>query len=138
MHPGNSIPELVKRIGIVQNVMYGAATWDFHRIHYDPKLVQTKGFPKPFADGQMLGSFLAYMLTDWMGTGGTIKRLKLNYREMAFVGDVLTCRGRVSSKQVENGENLVLCDLWIENQKGERIISDASAIVFLPSKTSAA
>ncbi len=131
---GDAIHELVKKISMVQNVMYAAATWDFHRIHYDADIVRSKGFQKPFADGQIFGAFLAQMLTDWVGFEGALKRLKLNYRTMAFVGDTVTCKGKVSEKRTEAGENLVLCELWIENQKGERIVADAAATIAFPTK----
>lgn len=129
---GDAIPELRKVMSIVRNVMYAAATWDFHRIHYDTELVQSRGFPKPFADGQIFGAFLAQMATNWMGAEGSLKKLKLSYRAMVFLGDVVTCRGRVTKK--ESGENLVFCELWVENQKGEKIVPDATAVVSLPSR----
>ncbi len=59
---GDEIPPLIKDITQVGMVMYSAATWDFARVHYDKEFVERRGFSAPFADGQMLGAFLAEMI----------------------------------------------------------------------------
>jgi acyl dehydratase len=115
-------------------VMYSAATWDFHRHHYDKEFIQSKGFPGPFVDGQMFGAFLAQLVTQWVGQKGILKKMGLNYRVMAFPGDTVTCNGKVTEKYVKDGEHLVKCDLWIENQKGEKVIAPAYVLFALPSK----
>ena len=43
-------------------------------------------------------------------------------------------KGVVTKKYVENGENLVECDIWLENHKGEKT-TPGSALVALPTKT---
>ena len=131
---GDTIPPLVKKITLVQNVMYSAATWDFHRHHYDREFIQSKGFPGPFVDGQMFGAFLTQMVTQWIGPKGVLKKMGLNYRVMAFPGDTVTCQGQVTEKYKKDGEQLVKCDLWIENQKGEKAIAPAYVLFTLPSK----
>ena len=133
---GDPIPPLEKPINTVNMAMYGAATWDFHRYHYDSEYVQKMGFPKPFVDGQMLGAFLAQLLTDWIGIGGTLKKLSCRYTAFVYPGDTLTCKGSVTSKRQEGGEGLVECELWIENQRGERVLDRGGAVVILPGATS--
>lgn len=56
---GVELPGLRKPITLVQMVAYIAATWDFHRYHYDPDFARAMGLPEPIADGQMFGAFLA-------------------------------------------------------------------------------
>lgn len=134
VNAGDEIPSLVKRITLVLNVMYAGATWDFHRVHYDKEFTQSKGFPGPFVDGQMFGALLAQMITQWTGPDGVLKKLGLTYRVMALPGDVVTCKGKIKEKYTKDGENLIECDLWIENQKGEKVIAPAHALVAVPSK----
>ena len=67
VHEGTELPPLTKQITTVQMMMYGAATWDFMRIHYDADFARQLGFPGPFVDGQMLGAFLAQLAVDWAG-----------------------------------------------------------------------
>ncbi len=50
------------------------------------------------------------------------------------VGDLGTCRGRVTGKRVEEARHLVDCELWIDNQRGERI-ARGHATAVLPSRS---
>lgn len=47
---GAELPELRKPITLVQMIAYAAATWDFHRYHYDPDFARAMGLPEPIAD----------------------------------------------------------------------------------------
>ncbi|MFC2042451.1 MaoC/PaaZ C-terminal domain-containing protein [Chloroflexota bacterium] len=133
---GDEITPITKKATLLQNVMYAAATWDFHRHHYDKEFADSKGYPRTFVDGQIFGAFLAQMVTQWAGTAGMVKQLGLNYRVMAVPGDVLTCKGKVVDKHTKDNENLVNCDLWIENQRGEKVVGPAHALLALPSRNS--
>ncbi len=130
----DEVPELCKAINMPRMVFYSAATWDFHRYHYDYERVTKNGFPRPFVDGQMLGAYLTQMLADWTGDPGTISRLGFRYRGFSFPGDVLTCKGKVNGKSVQDGQGLVECDLWVENQDGEQVLAPAGATLKLPSR----
>ncbi len=126
---GDEIPQLTKNITQVGMVMYAAATWDFHRAHYDKEFAQSRGFPTPFVDGPMLGAFLAQMIMNWIGDKGMLKKMDFRFRKMVFSGDKLICKGRVKEKHDKNGQKLVTCDLWIENQNGETILAPASGVI---------
>lgn len=134
---GEELPPLVKHITSVGMVMYAAATWDYHRYHHDTDYVNRLGFPRPFLDGQEEGAFLAQLVVDWAGVDATLKRLSFRYTGFVFEGDVLTCKGTVVDKRVENGEHLVECQLWIDNQDGQRVLDQGRAIVAFPSREGA-
>ena len=129
---GDEIPALRKSITVPMMVFYAAATWDFHRYHYDQAFVKERGFPQPFVDGQNLGSFLAQMLTDWCGDPGAIAKLGFRFRNFVFAGDVLTCRGRVTGKTPADGGEDVECELWIDKDDGSSALSPGTATVRLP------
>ena len=133
---GDEVTTLCKEITLAQMVFYAAATWDFHRYHYDHEYVRQRGYAQPFVDGQMLGAFLAQMLADWAGDPGAIGALGFRFRDFAFPGDVLTCKGCVTSKSAEGGQNRVVCDLWIDNQEGSSVLSPGHASLNLPSRGS--
>ena len=133
---GDELTPLHKQIDAVHMMAYGAATWDFIRVHYDAPYVQELGFPDPFVDGQMLGAFLAQQVQDWAGPGAFLRKLAFRNRVMVYPGDSLACRGVVTGLYREGdgneGPGLAECDLWIENQRGERVVEPASALVQLP------
>ena len=131
---GDELPPLVKEITSVSMVMYAAATWDFHRYHHDGDFARGKGMRASFLDGQEMGGFLAQQVVDWAGVDAILKRLAFRYTNFVFGGDTLTCKGRVSSKSEEEGQGMVECELWIENQKGERVLDQGKAKVALPTR----
>ena len=40
---GESVPELTRELGAAVLMAYGAATWDWHRLHYDQRYVEAHG-----------------------------------------------------------------------------------------------
>jgi acyl dehydratase len=132
VYEGATLPSVTKNITSVQMMMYGAATWDFMRIHYDADYARRRGFPEPFVDGQMLGAFLAQCVVEWAGDPGALKRLSLRYRSFVFPGDTVVCKGQVQRKYTEGETAFVECQLVAENQQGEVVAGPATAVVALP------
>ena len=132
---GDELPALEKTFHPARMMAYGAATWDFIRLHYDVEYVREQGFKAPFVDGQMVGAILAQQVQDWAGPDALLRRLSFRNRSMLFAGDRITCHGTVTRKLVEDGEALVECELWVENANGDRVVEPASAVVRVPHKT---
>ncbi len=129
---GQELPVMRKEISQTRMMAYGAATWDFIRVHYDADYIRGRGFEAPFVDGQMLGAYLAQLVQDWAGPGCFLKKLSFRNRRMVFAGDVVTCGGTVKAVAEEEGATVAEVDLWIENQRGERILEPAGGVVRLP------
>jgi acyl dehydratase len=132
---GDEITPLLKEIGIARMMAYGAATWDFIRLHYDADYARELGFEAPFVDGQMMGGFLAQQVQDWAGPGAFLRKLAFRNRVMAYPGDSLTCHGVVTEVSSTDEGGIVECDLWIENQRGEKVVEPASAQLRFPLQT---
>ena len=126
---GDKLTPLSKEIGIARMMAYGAATWDFIRLHYDADYARGCGYEAPFVDGQMMGGFLAQHVQDWAGVGAFLRKLGFRNRVMAYPGDSLTCYGVVTKVDATNEGGIVECDLWIENQRGEKVVDSANALV---------
>ena len=129
---GDALPPLEKKIRLPDMMAYGAATCDFARIHYDALYARSQGLPSPVVDGQMLGAFLAQLVQNWSGPGSFLQSLEFRNAGMVFPGDTITCGGSVTEIRHDEGNILVDCDLWIDNQKGERVVGPASATITLP------
>ena len=133
---GEELPPLQKQVDMPHMMAYGAATWDFIRVHYDADQAREFGFPGPFVDGQMLGAFLAQHVQDWAGPSSFLRKLSFRNRVMVYPGDTLVCGGAVTGLQGEGnaseGSGLAECDLWIENQRGDRVVDRATAVVQIP------
>ena len=129
---GDEITPLVKEIGLARMMAYGAATWDFIRLHYDADYARGLGFEAPFVDGQMMGGFLTQHIQDWAGPEVFLRKLAFRNRVMAYPGDLLTCRGVVTDVSATDEGGMVECDLWVENQRGEKVVDPASALLRFP------
>lgn len=129
----DKISPLSKRPTTVQLVQFLAAQWHWHRVHFDRPFALSDGAPDVIVQGRLMGSFLAQMLTDWMGIGGTLRRIKFRALIMSTPADTLTCKGKVVKKYVQNENRCLDCEIWIENQRGE-IVMPGSATVVLPSR----
>jgi acyl dehydratase len=130
---GTQIPVMSERVSLLQLMRYAAVTWNFYLLHLDKEYAQRKGFKDANIPAPYFGAFLATMINKWTGEPGGLKRLSYAVKVMGFPGDTLTGKGTVVKKYQEDGENLVECDIWVENQDGIRMAL-GSATMTLPSK----
>ena len=112
---------------------FAGASEDFNPIHYDKDKAAADGLPGTIVHGRLKNAFLIQVLTDWIGDEGFLKKIAIQHRGMDLPGSPIACKGTVTKKYTENGENLVDCEVWTENAKGEKT-APATATVSLPSK----
>jgi acyl dehydratase len=134
---GYEIPPLVKQPTTRQLVMWAGASGDYNPIHYDKDLAQGRGLSGVIVPGQLICSFLGQLMTDWIGEGGSLRKLTCSYKGMNFPGEALTCKGKVNNKYVEDGVHYVECSLWAEGGRGEKTVP-GTAVVIVPSRGSPA
>ena len=124
-------PELVQTIGLTGAVAYAGATWDWHRLHYDPAYAAERGLDSPVVDGQMLGALLAMQVLDHLGSGAFIRTLDFRLKSMVAVGEVVRCTAETASSEEVDGGVLVTFSQQIT--VGDRsIIDSARTQVFVP------
>lgn len=130
---GTRIRPLVKRPTTRQLVQYAGASGDFYEIHYDQGYARTAGLPDVIVHGALKSAFLAQTLGEWIGDGGTLLKLDVQYRGMDAVNERITCAGTVSSIL---GGGLVECSVWTERDDGVRT-TVGTAVVSLESRSDA-
>ena len=94
---GQPLPEQAHTFTEVDLVAYGAATWDWHRLHYDKAHAQSMQLPGVLIDGQAFGAVFAREAMRWAGPTAFIQRMGLKMKSMAFAGDHLVARGHVTA-----------------------------------------
>lgn len=119
---GGPVPELVKEpVSKVQLLKYAGASGDFNLIHTDVQTAQAMGLGDVIAHGMLSMGFLGQYLTDLAGAEN-VRRLAVKFQAMVRLGDVLTCKGTVTSMgEPADGRVLVGLEVWAENQRGERV-----------------
>lgn len=123
---GEALPILGKTFTAVDLFAYGAATWDWHRMHYDVELARSKGFPGVVIDGQAYGALLARAAMDWAGPRAFMTKLSFKAKATAFAGDRLVAEGEV--KEIRGA--IVILDQRLTNNG--KVVAEATTEVRLP------
>ena len=116
---GTELPTLRKDPTTQQLVKYAGASGDYYQIHYDLGFAKSNNLPNVILHGALKNAFLGQIVTDWIGTEGGLKKLTAQYRGMDVPGTPILGKGRVTKKWTENDENLVECEIWLENHEGK-------------------
>lgn len=131
---GMEIPPLVKHPTTQQLVKWAGASGDYYELHYDKDFARGQGFPDVLVHGRLKAAFLGQLMTNWIGEQGTLKKLTCNYRGLDFPGKDLIVKGKVTNKYIKDGEHYVECEIWTENEKGEKT-TPGTAVAVLPSRS---
>lgn len=130
IHVGNEIPSLTKGpIDRTQLVRYAAASGDFNRIHHDEPFARDAGFESVIAHGMLSMGFLGQLLTDWAGPHSVLC-LNVRFLAVTFPGDLITCKGQVTGKRVEETAQLIDLRVWCEKSDGT-VTVDGTATVYV-------
>ena len=128
---GESLPTLIKHPTPRQLVMWAGASGEFSEMHYDKEFALSRGFPGIVVHGMLITSFLAQLITDWMGEWGALKKMKTTNRQFVLADQDIYCKGRVSNKYIHGNEHCVEFELWAENKAGEACVT-GTAMITLP------
>ena len=132
---GAALPPLLKTPSNTLLFLYSAITWNPQRIHFDKDYTLTESYKDVIVHGPLRGAFLSQFLTRWIGDEGVLKKLSYANRDIAYVNELLACKGTVTRKWVEDGKGYVDCEIWVENAQGAKL-TPGNATVILPMKRS--
>ncbi|MDA0963316.1 MAG: MaoC/PaaZ C-terminal domain-containing protein [Proteobacteria bacterium] len=129
---GRRIPTLRFKLDLKALVKYAAATWDFHRYHYDAEYAARAGMEQPFVDGQMFGALMARSLMTWAGPDAFLCRLRYRQEEMVFVDETIVITGVIRKTEMQDEFRLVSAEFDVTKEDGSSVIRAALAKVQLP------
>lgn len=137
---GMEIPPYPRTVTLMELNRFAGANDEFVLIHMDKDYSQNVArLPDIIVMGNLKYTYLSNMMNNWIGEGGTLKRLSAQYRGMDIPGPALsteptmTCKGKVTKKYIQNGDHYVECEVWVEN-KEEQITTPGAAIIILPAR----
>jgi len=113
--------------------LHTSGSQDFNPPHQDVEYVRSTGVPDIFVNTGFIRASLERVLTDWIGDEGWLRKLSFRMIRMNMPGDIMTCKGKVTNKYIEENVHYVECDVWVENQR-EGVSAPCKATVTLPSK----
>jgi acyl dehydratase len=128
---GHELPLLVKGpINRDHLKAYAAASGDSNPIHLDDEFARSAGYQGVFAHGMLSMGYLGQFLVQAGGVG-SVRRFRTRFAKITWPGDLISCRGRVTAVSDADAERLVECEIWTENQDGERKLT-GTAVLALP------
>jgi len=113
---GLSIPALTR----VALARFAGATDDYNPMNLDDNVAKAAGKSSVFAPTTLIMAYVGRMVQTWL-VGAMLRRFDVKVVRLVWPGDVLTCRGVVNDKRIENGEYLVEANVWADNQRGENV-----------------
>jgi|SRR5690625_4657929 len=127
---GERLPERVFKPDTVQLVMYDAAIWNPHRIHYDhPYTLEVEQHPGIVIDGPLQGDWLTQIVLEWMGDSAKLVAFEYSNRQAAYLGETLRAAGFVAAVDADSGE--IQLELAVYNEQGQAITPGAATVRFL-------
>lgn len=110
--------------------------WDIvQRMHWEEEWAHKVGAGTVYDYGAIRETFLAHLVTNWMGDDAWLRRLHVQHRKFNFAGDTNWLCGTVASKERTDEGAQVTLDIRIENQRG-LVLTPGTATVLLPSRES--
>jgi acyl dehydratase len=111
---------------------YADASGDQNPLHQDDTFARSVGFPGIIAHGMFSMAHLAKTITDWVGDPGALKRLKVQFRAVVFMGETLVAGGRVEA--LDESTRTARLSVWAETERDGRrqlVIKNSEAEVEL-------
>ena len=126
---GDPLPERRHTPDNVQLMLYNAAIWNGHRIHFDePYARDVEGYPGLVIAGPLLGDWLHQCLTEWLGEDGHIASIEYSNRVASYIGETLVSGGEITG--VDVGARSAEVAVFVRNEAGEVITPGAAVVVF--------
>ena len=117
---GDELPPLVKGPVTREHLKaYAAASGDPNPMHTDEEFAKNAGYPGVFAHGMLSMGWLGHFLVAAAGPT-SVRKFRTRFVKLTWPGETITCRGRVTAVHDESGSKVVDCEIWTENQDGER------------------
>jgi hydroxyacyl-ACP dehydratase HTD2-like protein with hotdog domain len=128
---GTAIGPIRKRPDEIALFLFGAATWNAHRIHYDRDHARAEGHDDLVVHGPLQGSWLVELVGGWAGPGARIRSVRYRNVGTAYVNREYQVGGTVRAVSPDgHGALDVECDVWVRGEAG--VTTEGSVLVTLP------
>ena len=124
---GDEIPGRDHIPDVAQSMLYNAALWNAHRIHFDHEYAtREEGYEGLVVPGPLIGDWLHQCVQEWLGDSGQIQSMSYSNRLASIVGETLTSGGVISG--IDDSGNTLEIEVFVKNSKGE-IVAPGKAVV---------
>lgn len=119
------LPILVKEpITRVQLAQYAGASGDFNPIHIDEEFAKNSPLKGVIAHGMLSMGFLSDYAEKLAGANGEIKTIKVQFRSIVRLGDVITCEASL----LDADKDKKTFEIRAKNQNGDIVVKGKTEI----------
>lgn len=119
---GDPIPTLQKPpINRTQIARFAAASGDYGPLHVDEEVGRASGYGSVMAHGMIAMAYVGEMLEKWL-QNGRVARMEVRFLKFIWPGDVLSAKGVVVPKPDGDGNQGIVCDVWVQNQNNDKVL----------------
>lgn len=111
--------------------LYAGASGDHNPIHVDIDAARSAGLDDVIAHGMLSMAYMARLVTAY-APPTAVRSLHARFAAMTYVGDRLTCRGKVTQIFEVAGEQRALLALEVVDHNGERKLTGEAVIALSP------
>ncbi len=117
---GDRVPARSKTIHREEVRAYADASGDQNPLHQDDAFARSVGFPGIIAHGMFSMAHVTTTLTEWLGDPAALRRIKVQFRAVVFIGETLTASGEIVA--LDEGERRATLSVWAEvEREGSRL-----------------
>lgn len=100
-------------------------------IHSDPEVARAEGLTQLIASGPDIAALIFRSMMEFFGEGWVVGgKAALTIARPTYTTDFITAKGYVKAKELVDGKVRLICEVWVENQHGEKkVVGTASGLV---------
>lgn len=134
VYKGSNLLPIIKHISQEKINKFGVASGSTGAVHVDPEFCKTMPFKTTLAHGFLTLAYVSEMMeinfgTDWAYSG----ELEVKFIGTASPGDSLIINGKIIEVTTEGSNNLVTCEVIVENHLGNKVLVGNTKIVITTS-----
>lgn len=117
---GDEIPACSKTILREEVKAYADASGDQNPLHQDDAFARSVGFPGIIAHGMFSMAHVTTTLTEWLGDPAALRRIRVQFRAVVFMGETLTASGEIVA--LDEAERRATLSVWADvEREGSRV-----------------
>ena len=126
---GQTVLPVHRSADAVELFRFSAATWNAHRIHFDPEFARSEGLPGSVVQAHLHGAWLAQVARTVAGPGARLQRLAWSNRAPVAAGEMVTVNAIVAAVDETDGVPSVTMDLVESNAAGAKCVTGSATVV---------
>lgn len=103
---------------VVGLFLFGAATWNPHRIHYDASYAQSEGYRGLVVPGPLQAAYFDAWASNRFPSAA-IRRMEYRHTAIAYVGQSLTIGGEIAAEGMVESSGTLRCNLAVTLPGGD-------------------